>query len=138
MYKEIYLVDDEELINTIHALMFRKLGFEDKLRSFTNPELALDCIRFRENPEERILLFLDINMPEMTGFEFLEFMYLEKIPPTIDIVIVSSSIDEKDNKKAATYTKYVRGYVNKPLASSDIAKFLGIEQAISSPMTSLT
>ncbi len=138
MYKEIYLVDDEELINTIHALMFRKLGFEDKLRSFTNPELALDCIRFRENPEERILLFLDINMPEMTGFEFFEFMYLEKIPPTIDIVIVSSSIDEKDNKKAATYTKYVRGYVNKPLASSDIAKFLGIEQAISSPMTSLT
>ncbi|RUA15372.1 MAG: response regulator [Flavobacteriia bacterium] len=138
MYKEIYLVDDEELINTIHALMFRKLGFEDKLRSFTNPELALDCIRFRENPEERILLFLDINMPEMTGFEFLEFMYLEKIPPTIDIVIVSSSIDEKDNKKAATYTKYVRGYVNKPLASSDIAKFLGIEQSISSPMTSLT
>jgi len=136
MYKEIYLVDDEELINTVHALMFRKLGLEDRLRTFTNPELALDCIRFRENPEEHILLFLDINMPEMTGFEFLEFMYLEKIPATIDVVIVSSSIDEKDNKKAATYTKYVRGYVNKPLGSSEITKFLGIEQAISSPTSS--
>nr|WP_321413612.1 response regulator [uncultured Allomuricauda sp.] len=136
MYKEIYLVDDEDLINTLHALMFRKLGQEEKVRSFTNPELALDYLRFRENPEERILLFLDINMPEMTGFEFLEFMYLEKIPPTIDVVIVSSSIDEKDSKKAATYTKYVSGYVNKPLSSSDIAKFLGIEQAAYTPTNS--
>ena len=41
MYKEIYLVDDEELINTIHAIQFRNLGLEDNIRSFTNPELAL-------------------------------------------------------------------------------------------------
>jgi len=136
MYKEIYLVDDEELINTIHALMFRKLGLEERLKSFTNPELALDYLRFRENPEERILLFLDINMPEMTGFEFLEFMTLEKLPPTIDVVIVSSSIDTKDQIKSTTYSDYVRGYVSKPLNLRDLDQLLSGEKTFPNSIAS--
>lgn len=128
MYKEIYLVDDEELINTIHSFMFRKLGLEDNIRSFTNPELALDQLRFRENPEERVLVFLDINMPEMTGFEFLEFLYLEKLPDTIDVVIISSSVNPEDAKKAITFPKYVKGYLNKPLGINDMERFLRNER----------
>lgn len=124
MYKEIYLVDDEELINTINAIQFRKMGLEDKIRSFTNPELALDNLRFREDPLDKVIVFLDINMPEMSGFEFLEFMSLEKLPPNIDVVIVTSSIMEEDQKLAKTFKKYVRGYVNKPLKTEDIQKFL--------------
>lgn len=127
MYKEIYLVDDEELINTINAMQFRKLGLEDNVRSFTNPELALDHLRFREDPSERIIVFLDINMPEMNGFEFLEFMYLEKLSQNIDVIIVTSSITEEDIQRAKKFRKYVRGYINKPLQTKDIQKFIKVE-----------
>ena len=124
------MVDDEELINTINALQFRKLGLEDKVKSFTNPEWALDNLRFREESPEKIIVFLDINMPEMSGFEFLEFMYLEKFPQTIDVVIVTSSISEDDLKMSKKFKKYVRGFVKKPLKMEDIQKYLKIDAPI--------
>ncbi|WP_421801267.1 response regulator [Flagellimonas sp.] len=129
MYKEIYLVDDEELINTIHAIQFRNLGLEDNIRSFTNPELALDNLRFREDPSEKVIVFLDINMPEMTGFEFLEFMRLEQLPSFIDVVIVTSSDKMDDVIMAKKFKEYVLGFVEKPLKKEDIQKYLKMDTA---------
>lgn len=124
MYSKIYLVDDQDLINTLNTMQFRKLGLEDKVRSYTNPELALDDIRFSQNPEERIIVFLDINMPEMTGFEFLEFMMLEEFPTTVEVVIVTSSINPKDQEQAKEYSKYVKGFISSPLKLAHIEHFL--------------
>ncbi|MDG1571941.1 response regulator [Robiginitalea sp. M366] len=124
MYSKIYLVDDQDLINTLNTMQFRKLGLEDKVRSYTNPELALDDIRFAKNPQERILVFLDINMPEMTGFEFLEFMMLEEFPTTVEVVIVTSSINPRDREQAKEYSKYVKGFISSPLKLEDIEHFL--------------
>ncbi|MBO0342344.1 MAG: response regulator [Bacteroidota bacterium] len=135
MYKEIYLVDDEELINTVNAIQFRKLGLEDKVKSFTNPEWALDNLRFREDSPERIIVFLDINMPEMSGFEFLEFMYLEKFPQIIDVVIVTSSISEDDLEMSRKFKKYVRGFIKKPLKKEDIQAYLKVDMPL--PETSV-
>mgnify|MGYP003624628673 CR=1 FL=1 len=129
MYKEIYLVDDEQLINTIHAIQFRNLGLEDNIRSFTNPELALDNLRFREDPSEKVIVFLDINMPEMTGFEFLEFMRLEQLPSIIDVVIVTSSDNVDDVITAKKFKEYVLGFVEKPLKKEDIQKYLTMDTA---------
>lgn len=129
MYSEIYLVDDEELTNMIHTMQFRKLGLEDRLRSFTNPELALDHLRFRDDKEKRVIVFLDINMPEMTGFEFVEFMFLERFPTSIDVVIVSSSISEEDYELSKKHTKYVRGYINKPLSIEHIKQFISNDKS---------
>ncbi|MGI9551847.1 MAG: response regulator [Aurantibacter sp.] len=115
MYSEIYLIDDMEMVNVIHQVLIRKLGLEDKVISFTNPEEALDELRFKKGKPEPILVLLDINMPEMSGFEFLEFMVLENFPQTIDVIVVSTSNSKEDRILAEQYPQFVRDFVTRPL-----------------------
>lgn len=62
-------------------------------------------------------LFLDLNMPEMTGWDFLDIYNIEK--NLAEIYILSSSVDERDISKASSYP-VVKDYLSKPLIKSYI------------------
>jgi CheY-like chemotaxis protein len=106
----------------------RSLG-EVEVTDFIVPEKGLEYIQSElfHNPEgEKAVLFLDINMPTMTGWEFLEkFETLEdKIKNQFDIYIFSSSVDPRDLEKAKS-NPLVRDFIEKPLKKATLIQMFG-------------
>lgn len=114
-YETIYLVDDFEMVNLLHTILLRNLGMGDKVNSFTNPEDALKDLCSKTRELGPTLILLDINMPEMSGLEFLELMVREEFPQKMDVIIVTSSVSEMDKALSRKYPQFVRDFISKPL-----------------------
>ena len=114
----ILLIDDDTINNFINEKLLKKLNIANKISVALNGEEALNflkqiCVEVNECPE---LILLDINMPVMDGFEFLE--EFEKLPPHVHehcpIIMLSSSIDPGDQERADN-NRFVKKFINKPI-----------------------
>lgn len=111
MKSYVALVDDDAITNTLHKIILKKINPELTIKTFENPELALNFfIETRDALPD--LIFLDLNMPILNGWEFLtEFSKCDLHSP---IVIVSSSIEREDKLKACDF-KEILNFITKPL-----------------------
>jgi CheY-like chemotaxis protein len=117
-FDAVFLVDDDPINNLINRRLLGKIGISTRIEEFLGGEDALEKIG-QLNPDNSLLIFLDINMPVLNGWEFLN-RYLEAFPHRKDkIVILSSSIDFQDRQKANEY-KVVSGFLEKPLTIDKI------------------
>ena len=114
------VVDDDSFNNLVCKYSILKFDTNAEIQLFTDPEKALAAIREQfSNTTENLdtVLFLDINMPVMSGWEFLDEFetFDKKIHQQITIYILSSSIDPGD-KIYADNNSFVKGYYPKPLS----------------------
>ena len=116
--KRFLVVDDDPINNRLCDRIIRKKFPDVDIKLFENPELALSFIEeeYMMQKEFHTFLFLDINMPSMTGWEFLEKFetFDESIHNQFTINILSSSVDERDIEKASS-NGFVSGFQSKPL-----------------------
>lgn len=117
---QIVLVDDDPVANSIHQIVLKKAIPEARVLVFQKASHALEHL-ISEEPDLSLLL-LDLNMPELSGWEFLDQLSRQsgKKPP---VVILSSSSDPEDIRRSGEF-EMVRGYWTKPLKSSDVLGFL--------------
>jgi CheY-like chemotaxis protein len=97
--------------------MLQKTLIDVQIKTFTLPSEGLLFIKNKyQASTNHTVLFLDLNMPEFTGWEFLKkFEKLnEKIKDKVSIYLLSSSVIKSDWDKAEA-NKYVKGFVSKPL-----------------------
>ena len=122
------LVDDDDFTNILHDMVLKDtLGDEVGVETFSKPEEGLEFIQksYTDSSEETVL-FLDINMPKINGWEFLERYekFSEAIKRHISIYIVSSSVDNRDRDRAEG-NKNVKGFISKPLTTEMILSIAG-------------
>lgn len=122
---ETLIVEDDKVISKIHQLRMNKLTPTNCVTCFNGKE-ALDYLdRRKEN--KRTLVLLDINMPVMNGWEFLENCQSRAYNFQIAVIIVTSSLFDKERQKAKGY-ELVKGYYSKPLKSPDIVEIIPVSE----------
>ncbi len=123
---KILLIDDDEINNFTVDAILKRVGFISNYVIKDNGWDALDYLKaVHDSTDFPDLIFVDINMPEMDGFEFLEryeVMFWSQHPHT-KISMLSSSISERDRERALNFMS-VSEYVYKPLTESKLAGLL--------------
>lgn len=122
--KEIILIDDEPLINKIHTVLIRSAKPDQLLTAFTDPIMGFEYVKDHTGNK---LVLLDINMPIMNAWDFLSALAANRV--SIDVIILSSSINPEDKIKALSY-KNVKAFLNKPLSKENIRKLIDADHHI--------
>ena len=119
MSYSVVVVDDDEIILFLHSKIIKAVGLHDSPRTFNSGTKALDFFDSLSNDEEPILLFLDINMPVMDGWGLLDIIHEEGFNKKIEVIMVTSSVEQEDKDKAASYSKIIH-FVEKPFSKADL------------------
>lgn len=124
--KKVFLIDDDKVFNFINSKIMVKTLSSIEVITYEFAQLALDDLKkiiFTNLDEFPKYIFLDINMPEMDGWEFLdEYINLpESIIIKCKIIMLTSSIDPKDIEKSSTYP-IVNAFISKPLSAESLLK----------------
>jgi len=112
-FKTCLLVDDNYIDNFVTRKILEGSNFADTIIVVRSAQEALNALR--DGTIKPDVMFLDVRMPGMGGFEFLEDYEKIDIDKTaIKIFMLSSSLDPMDMRKS-TDSKYITQFIHKPL-----------------------
>lgn len=123
--KEIWVIEDDPITSMLLRKLIERGQFAQSTVAFHNGKLPIQQMRKRREDGDAFpdLIMLDINMPVMDGWEFLDHIVSEFNDLGLPIVIMTSSIDTNDVKKSKNYC-CVKGYYYKPVTMDNFNKII--------------
>jgi CheY-like chemotaxis protein len=123
--KNVLLVDDDDIFNMLHGEVLKRLIPDVRIDVFKSGQEVLQFME--QTPDHKIdLLFLDIRMPVMGGFEVLDRMATME-PERFThsrIYVLSSTLDDRDLQRAKD-TPLVTDFIGKPMSFDTLRSILG-------------
>ncbi|MEX2593362.1 MAG: response regulator [Anditalea sp.] len=116
---DILVIDDDMTIKMSIQRTISKKRFKNDVSTFNNGKEALLQLDHKANKMDQILIFLDINMPVLNGWDFMDELQNKDYQEKVNVLIMSSSTALSDKKRSNGYPQ-VMGYLEKPFASETI------------------
>lgn len=120
--KHYWIIDDDPIARMLIEKKMQREKLGPAMKCFTNGQDALEFLISMPN-ERPDLIFLDLNMPIMDGWGFLEEGQLKISASPTKVVILTSSISEDDRTKALGF-KCVSCFLKKPLDTEELKSYL--------------
>lgn len=117
----VLIVDDDESVRVFHQIIVSQSQLSTDPICFKDASEAFDYLNQNANGTDNYLIILDINMPGMTGWEFLDAISNKNYHKQLNIVMVSSAANEADHKRAKSYSTVI-DFVEKPISVAECKK----------------
>ncbi|GAB4402272.1 MAG: response regulator [Microscillaceae bacterium] len=123
----LYVIDDDDIYRLTFTRLLASTGYDKKVYYFEDGEYAIDFLQRNIHLVEELpdLILLDLNMPIMDGWDFIDAFRILNLHSIKDITIyiVSSSVSEEDISKAQLISE-VSGYIVKPITKNQLENIL--------------
>lgn len=126
--EEIIIIDDDEIVHMLGLKVLKLIGFEGKVLQFFNGIEALDFFKQKTlegHDSAPFLVFLDLNMPILDGWEVLEKLAenTSSLPSQLFLTILTNSFNPLDRERARGYP-FVLDFLNKPISPDLLINFM--------------
>ncbi|MGM0580014.1 MAG: response regulator [Bacteroidota bacterium] len=118
---EVLIVDDDDMTVFLHQVYVKENEFHLDPRNFYNGKDAVDYFETYFNANKHYCVLLDINMPILNGWEFMDHIIQKGMSNNVSVIILTSSINSADREKAKGYD-IVIDYIEKPLSAEYLSQ----------------
>lgn len=122
------IIDDDLVIGQMQIFMLKKMGVENPVYFSEGPK-ALEYLNREAPTAGNYFILLDLNMPGMNGWEFLEAIEGKPYAEKLHIVIVTSSLFKDDLKRADQYPQVI-GYFQKSLSVQEFKDIMALQEEV--------
>ncbi|GAB3225995.1 response regulator [Algoriphagus aestuariicola] len=116
----IYIIDDDPGVLFLHKIMVKEGKLSDDPITHSDAGKAFESILLLDKHSSRILVFLDINMPHIDGWDFLDLLENNVNHADIKVIMVTSSLSKADREKSKEFARVI-DFWEKPIDEEQVA-----------------